>query len=293
MFKQLLIIFFLSQIITKKLKNKEIAFTFTPKEVNFESLCHDLSKQFSFSIVISENPNYSATFSNIFNLVSTKDNTEIKTLCTLYAGDTEIICSTIEEKPKNSNGPFKVKSVSAFEFNCNIGETSKETKCKFNNFNFSDTVSYSELFSTYNLETPDQTIDYTKNGVYSFHLNFDYIDEQSKTKVFYYDEEDEQNYEITTCDFAFYSDLVLECPVTKATLPCDESECKYQIYIEDDCGIEYDAIVLTVVGKKGSSSNKSTTSSTSGSSGYNNYGAGVSWISVGKVLMGMILVVLV
>ncbi len=289
MFKHILILFFLSQIMTKKLKSKDTTtFTFTPTEVNFESLCHNLEKGFSFSIVISENPNYSATFSNIFNLVSTKDNTEIKTLCTLYAGDTEIICSTIEEKPKNSNGPFKVKSVSAFEFNCNIGETSKETKCKFNIFNFTDTVSYSELFSTYNLETPDQTIDYTKEGVYSFHLNFDYIDEQSNTKVFYYDEEDEQNYEITTCDFAFYSDLVLECPVTKATLPCDESECKYQIYIEDDCGIEYDAIVLTVVGKKGSSS-----SSTSSTSGYNNYGASVNWISVGKVLMGMILVVLV
>ena len=285
MFKHILLLFLLSQISLKKLKKTSETFTFTPTEVNFESLCHNLEKGFSFSIVISENPNYSATFSNVFNLISTKDNTEIKTLCTLYAGDTEIICSTVENKPTNSKGPFKVKSVSAFEFNCNIGETSKETKCKFNIFNFTDTVSYSELFSTYNLETPDQTIDYTKNGVYSFHLNFDYIDEQSNTKVFYYDEEDEQNYEITTCDFAFYSDLVLECPVTKATLPCSETECKYQIYIEDDCGYEYDAIVVTVVGKKSSSS--SATSSTS------SYNAGVNWIGVGKVLMGLILVVLV
>ena len=87
---------------------------------------------------------------------------------------------------------------------------------------------------------------------------------------------------------------MLECPVTKATLPCDEAECKYQIYIEDDCGIEYDAIVLTVVGKKGSSNKSTTSSSTSSStSGYSTYSAGVSWISVGKVLMGMILVVLV
>ena len=288
MFKHILLLFLLSQISLKKLKKTSETFTFTPTEVNFESLCHNLEKGFSFSIVISENPNYSATFSNVFNLISTKDNTEIKTLCTLYSGDTEIICSTVENKPTNSKGPFKVKSVSAFEFNCNIGETSKETKCKFSNFNFTDTVGYSELFSTYNLQTPDQTIDYTKSAdYYSFHLNFDYIDEQSNTKVFYYDEEDEQNYEITTCDFAFYSDLVLECPVTKATLPCSDTECKYQIYIEDDCGYEYDAIVVTVVGKKSSSSATSSTSS------YNNYNAGVNWIGVGKVLMGMILVVLV
>ena len=291
MFKHILLLFLLSQISLKKLKKTSETFTFTPTEVNFESLCHNLEKGFSFSIVISENPNYSATFSNVFNLISTKDNTEIKTLCTLYAGDTEIICSTVENKPTNSKGPFKVKSVSAFEFNCNIGETSKETKCKFNNFNFADTVGYSELFSTYNLQTPDQTIDYTKSAdYYSFHLNFDYIDEQSNTKVFYYDEEDEQNYEITTCDFAFYSDLVLECPVTKATLPCSDTECKYQIYIEDDCGYEYDAIVVTVVGKKSSSSSTSSTSSTSS---YSNYSAGVNWIGVGKVLMGLIMVVLV
>ena len=295
--KQFLIfLFLLTQIfakkktkLTKKLSSNDqnVDYTFTPKEVNFESLCHNLKEKFSFAIVVSDNINYSGVFNNKFNLVSLTDGTEIPTFCTLYAGDKEIICSTTEDKPTNAKGPFRVAKVPSFTFNCNVGNTNVNKKCKFDTLDFSDTVGYSKLFSTYDLTTPNQTIDYTKSTTPSFYLKFDYIDEQSDTKVFYYDEDDEQNYEITTCDFAEYSDLVLECPVTKATLPCSASECKYQIFLRDDCGIESDAITLTVIGKKTATSNTNT--------GNGNYGAysGSVGMNVGKYLMGLLMVILV
>ena len=206
MLKQFLLFLLLTQIflkktkLTKKLSSKtqSVAFTFTPTEVNFESLCHNLAKGFSFSIVVSENIDYSAVFSSKFNLVSLTDDTEIPTLCTLYAGDTEIICTTTSDKPDDAKGPFRVQKVLPFEFKCNIGDTSREETCKFSTLDISDTVGYSKLYSTYDLSTPDQTIDYTKSGSYSFYIKFDYIDEQSDTKVYYYDEDDDQNYEIMT-----------------------------------------------------------------------------------------------
>lgn len=294
MFKQFLLFLLLSQIFTKKTKltkklsskGDNVDFTFTATEVNFESLCHNLEKGFSFSIVVSDNINYSGAFNNKFNLVSLSDGAEISTLCTLYGGDTEIICTTTEDKPTNSKGPFRVAKVPLFTFFCNVGNSNENKLCQFNPLDFSDTVGYSKLFSTYDLSTPDQTIDYTKSTTPSFYLKFDYIDEQSDTKVFYYDEDDDQNYEITTCDFAEYSDLVLECPVTKATLPCSSTECKYQIFLQDDCGIESDAITLTVIGKKGANS-ASTANSENGRSG------GSVSLKVGKYLMGLLLVILV
>ena len=295
MFKQFLLFLLLTQIfskktkVTKKLSSKTQveAFTFTPKSINFESLCHNLKKGFSFSIVVSENIEYSGAFYSKFNLVSVTDETqEIPTLCSLYAGDKEIICQTTSDKPENAKGPFRVKKVPSFEFKCNIGDTSREETCKFNTLDISDTVGYSELYSTFDLSTPDQTIDYTKSGTYSFYLKFDYIDEQSTTAIFYYDEEEDQNYEITTCDFSEYDDLVLVCPVTKATLPCTSTKCEYQIFLKDDCGIESDAIKLNVIGKKSSSNTNSNTES-------GNYSAGSFNLKLGKYLIGLLLVILV
>ena len=295
--KFLLFLLFNTLIFSSKIKinkkalsntKKANPITFNVVEVNFESLCHNLDKGFHYAIVVDQNNGYSAVFNNKFNLVSNEGEKEINALCTMEAGETEIMCTTTEDKPSSYKGPFRVKKIAdGLTFRCNVGDTNQEVDCKINPMDIKDTVSVSKLYSTYDLETPDQTIDYTKSNNPSFYLQFDYIDEQSDTKVFYYDEEDGENYEITTCDFSERSDLVLECPVTKATLPCDDEKCTYNIYLRDDCGIETDAILLTVKGKKSSSS-------TNTNNNYNNnYYSHSSCLSLGKYLCGVLLLILV
>ena len=291
--KFLLFLLFNTLIFSSKIKlnkkalsnnKKDNVINFNVVEVNFESLCHNLDKGFHFAVIVDKNEDYSAVFPNKFNLVSEDEGElEINTFCTMYAGETEIMCTTTDDKPSAYKGPFRVKKTSGFDFTCNVGDTTTEVKCHLNSMDIKDTVSVSKLYSTYNLETPDQTIDYTKSSNPSFYLEFDYIDEQSDTKVFYYDEDDRENYEITTCDFSEKSDLILECPVTKATLPCDDVKCSYNIYLRDDCGIETDAILLTVKGKTSSSSDDDNNTNYSHSSS----------LSLKKYLFGFLLLILV
>jgi hypothetical protein len=210
----------------------------TVESVDFESLCSNLEKGFTFYLNLNEKALNDITIKNTIKLENVNDNSiTIPATCYVESGNDYIECETTESV--NVEGTYKVADLKNF-VNLNYDNVLYD-------FSLDDTVKYSSSYSNVDLDTQDQTIDYNENGPYSFYIDFLHLDSNSNTKIYYEDYENNDLIEIDDCE---KEDDKMVCNVTPDTLPCDHSTCKYNIVVEDDCGSQQESILLTITAKE-------------------------------------------
>ena len=206
--------------------------------VDFNSLCSNLNRGFEFYLNLESASTDSCDINDIIELENTEDpSVKISADCYVNKGEDYITCETTESA--NELGDYKISQLkNSIKLSC------AKTKIELEPFSLSENVGYSKIYSNVDLETEDQTIDYGDNSPYSFYINFLHLDSNSNTKIYYEDYENNDLIEIENCK---KNENKIVCYVTPEILPCDYATCKYNIVVEDDCGIQQDSIVLKVI----------------------------------------------
>ena len=215
------------------MKTKAVSQAFVVDSIIYESQCSQLKDGFTFSIELTTTSKYSATFNNIFPLISTnssESDVEIKTICYITINDDEILCQTLEDVSSNYYGPFKVKDLTeTYSFECEDSSGNSGT-CTIYSFEDDTLVGYSLLASILMEQESPQYIYYQNTDKGSFQIDYEYYNGYAPI-VYLNDKEVE-------CDEGTNQ---LTCYVDKTDFSVNRGNTvAYDVTILNDCGIVED-----------------------------------------------------